>query len=106
MDEQPFSSQIRSNWPVFVMILLLGMIPVVAPWCNSWHWSRHPPTVEHRRELIELAAKQFRCPPEELAITASGEIGAEVRGCGGWTKLCWRQLTRLGPFAWRECYLP
>ena len=106
MEEQPARSKTNLLWQGLALVVFLGSIPLLAPWCNSWHWSRHPPVEEHRRELIELTSKQFNCPPEELVITPSGDVGAEVRGCGGWTKLCWRQPARLWPHAWRDCYSP
>ena len=95
---------------VGVLVLLLS-IPLLTPWCNSWYWARHPPTQEHRQELVETVSRQFQCPADQLEITPHGEIGAFVVGCGASTRLCWRKLAHLvlpsrvwlGPSAWLPC---
>jgi len=85
------------------LVLFLASIPIIAPRVNAWHWSRHPPVEEHRHELLEMVSKQFRCPLEELVVSPVGSIGASVVGCGGSTKLCWRQPAKGWPYAWLTC---
>jgi hypothetical protein len=92
------------NLPLYVAFLVcLAAFAILAPYCDRWGWSRHPPAVEHRRELLETVAKQLRCPPEALLVTPAGDTGADVTGCGGSTHLCWRRLTRSGPRSWMAC---
>ena len=106
----PLSSQApppeRKSRPLgrwLVLLLVLAAIPLLAPRCDAWHWSRHPPVEEHRRELLETVSKQFRCPQDQLTVSPEGSTGAAVVGCGSSTHLCWRQLARLWPHAWQPC---
>ena len=94
---------------------VVGAIALLAPWCNQQYWAQHPPALEHRRELIDLASRQFQCSADQLKVAPDGEIGATVSGCGAWTRLCWRQHAHLvthtthhygdwvGPYEWMPC---
>lgn len=95
------SPQSLAGYVAFVVIS--AAIPVLAARCDAWHRSQHRPTDEHRRELLEAVSKQLHCPLELLTVSPVGSTVADVKGCGGSTRLCWRQLTRLWPLGWRQC---
>jgi hypothetical protein len=71
---------------------------------SSWYWSRHPPSIEHRSELLEAASHQLQCPAEQLTIEPYGDTGAQVTGCEGKARLCWRKTSRYSSPAWLGCF--
>jgi hypothetical protein len=93
------------NLPMGIgIVVLCGLIAILGPRCNNWgRWAGHPPTVEHRSELLEITSPQFHCPVDQLVISPEGDIGARVTGCGSNTHLCWRQPARHWKFAWLPC---
>lgn len=96
-------------WPVGIVVLFAAVLLLRRP-CTAWYSSRHPPTVEHRTELLQTASTQLRCPAEQLTIEAfthevSGSAGAKVTGCGGSTQFCWGRTNRSGPPRWMACDL-
>ena len=85
------------------IVAFCALLALFAPWCNDWHWSHHPPSEEHRRELLDITSRQFQCPIHQLVVFPEGRIGARVTGCGANTHLCWRQPARLWKYAWLPC---
>jgi hypothetical protein len=101
---KPTSGQAPRNLGLGIgIVVICGLLAAFTSWCNGWHWTRHPPTQEHRQELLEVTSKQFHCPIDQLVVSPEGEIGAKVTGCGGETHLCWRQPARLWKFSWLPC---
>jgi hypothetical protein len=92
-------------WPAGIIVLFAAGMLLWRP-VSTWYWSRHPPSSEHRSELLEAASKQLRCPVEQLTIEPFEDTGAKVTGCGGNTRLCWRTTSRYGAPSWLGCYVP
>jgi hypothetical protein len=100
----PLSSQ-PLVWVVGTMVGLPAFLLLLRP-CNTWYWSRHPPTIEHRSELLDTASKALHCPAEQLTIKPFGDTGADVTGCDRTTRSCWGRSSRYEPNAWTRCYTP
>jgi hypothetical protein len=101
----PLSSQ-PWVWVAGTMVGLAVVLLLLRPF-TTWYWSHYPPTIEHRRELLEKASKELNCPAEQLVIKPVGQTGAEVTGCDSDMKVCWsRVLGRRSRRTWAYCPLP
>jgi len=88
------------------MVCLAATLLLLGP-CIAWYWSRHPPIIEHRTELLETASKRLFCPVDQLVIKPFGQSGAEVTGCDGKLLVCWgRDTIHRTPAGWNGCYVP
>jgi len=93
-------------WVAGSMAGLAAILLFLRP-CTAWYWSRHPPIVEHRSELLETASKRLNCPADRLAIKPFQDSGAEVTGCDRKIQVCWgRDLTHRSLVGWNGCYVP
>jgi hypothetical protein len=97
----------RAVWIVGGFAGLAAIVLYFSPWTPGYR-SRHPPIVEHRSKLVDTAAKELRCPAEQLAIQPSGDNGAQVQGCGRTIGLCWGAIAGRRGWAWSAsaCYAP
>ena len=108
-ERAPLTWQRYQGW--IAAVVVVGLVAILVSYYSpltSSYLSRHPPIVEHRRELIETASKQLRCPPEQLVIKPSGDSGAQVQGCGGVIGLCWGAIVAHRAWGWSvsRCYAP
>jgi hypothetical protein len=92
-------------WVAGAMLLFAAVLLLWRP-VSTWYWSRHPPSIEHRSELLEAASKELRCPAEQLTIEPFEDTGANVTGCERNTRLCWRVPSRYQGPAWLACFVP
>lgn len=96
-------------WPVGIVALFAAGVLLWRP-VSTWYLARHPPSSEHRRELLDAASKELHCPTDQLAIVPPTtetlrDGSAKVTGCGGNTQLCWGRTGRSGPPRWMGCHL-
>ena len=92
-------------WVAGTMVFFAAALLLWRP-VSTWYWSRHPPSIEHRSELLDAASKELRCPAERLTVAPFGDTGAKVSGCDGSTRLCWRTPNRYQGPAWLGCFEP